>query len=121
MANYYISPSEQTDLQIDPAELTRGLRESWPDAAVLEVSDPESNRLLEWRVGMEHGEVEGSLDRTRQAVRVDGDLRDCAQFALWLRQRVPEKYTLIFYDEGFTADIELRPQQTPEQIAESFV
>lgn len=121
MANYYISPPEQTDLQIDPEQLTRGLRETWPDAEIVAISDAESNRLLEWKVGTEHGEVEGSLERARQAVRVDGDLRDCARFALWLRQQVPERYTLIFYDEGFTADVELGPGQTPEQIAESFV
>jgi hypothetical protein len=49
-----------------------------------------------------------------------GDFHDCAAFAVWIRTLVPAEHTLIFCDEGYTHDIALRPETTPEDILRAF-
>ncbi|NER24953.1 MAG: hypothetical protein F6J96_30480 [Symploca sp. SIO1C2] len=75
---------------------------------------------LEWIIPIENRNLEGALERTGQAVVLDGDVSDCANFSLWLRSLISKKYPLFFYDEGYSADIELHQDTTQEQIVELF-
>ena len=48
----------------------------------------------------------GSLNSSKDAIVVDGDLNDCAVFALWLSHTL-KRNGLTFYDEGYVENISL--------------
>jgi hypothetical protein len=47
---------------------------------------------------MESRNLEGALEKTGQAVILDGDVGDCARFSLWLRSLIAPEYPLFFYE-----------------------
>ncbi len=121
MGDYLISPPEQTDLHIDPAHLAETLRIRWLDAEVRSPSVQDISRSLEWELQMNGRVLMGALARAGDAVYLDGDVRDCAIFAQWFRTQIPSRYNLVFYDEAYTADIELHDTTSKESIAEPFL
>lgn len=62
----------------------------------------------------------GSLDRTGQVIALDGWLEDCAVFAVWFRFLVPVEQQLAFYDEAYSADVELGTATTAEELIAPF-
>ncbi len=117
---YLISPTEETDLSIDAAQLITNLKRQWPKVEIRPIKNPERAYSLEWLIPMEKGNLEGLLERTGQAVSLDGHILDCAKFALWFRSQVERRYKLVFYDQGYSAELELREDTTPEQIVKPF-
>jgi hypothetical protein len=65
---------------------------------------------------MKESTVLGALNREGSAVIYYGDIRDCAEFALWYQAVVPEARPLLLFDEGYNRSIELRPKTTVEDI-----
>ena len=84
-------------------------------------TNPASNHALEWVVAIADHRSEGSLDKTGQVVHLVGDLEDCAHFATWYRTLVPARYGLAFYDEGYSADVELADGTNEPQLKEPFL
>ena len=121
MSSYFISPPGESDLKIDADQFVDYLRTQWAAVEVRTIESAESYQLLEWTAPMEHGIVVGSLDRTGQVVDLDGDVRDCARFAIAFRAWVPTEYKLIFYDEGYSADVELGTETSKAQLVEPFL
>lgn len=119
--NYFVSPAAKTDLIIDPTQLATHLKSQWREVEIRPLKNPQREYSLEWLIPMEGGNLEGSLEKTGQAVILDGDVSDCARFSLWLRSLIDPKYPLFFYDEGYSADIELHQKTTQEQIVNLFV
>ena len=118
--NYFVSPAAKTDLIIDPTQLATHLKSQWHEVEIRPIKNPQREYSLEWIIPMEGGNLEGSLEKTGQAVILDGDVSDCARFSLWLRSLIDPKYPLFFYDEGYSSDIELHQKTTEEQIVELF-
>src|SRR5262245_65184905 len=56
----------------------------------------------------------GTLSRDGLAVSLEADVHASAPFARWLRSIVPSTQPLLFYDEGYTADIPLTAETTEE-------
>lgn len=83
--SYFVSPPNRTTWTMNAAEFAAHLRISWPMSNIQLVERPESNHLLEWVTPIARGELDGSLDRTQQVVHLEGDIYDCAQFAVWGR------------------------------------
>jgi hypothetical protein len=119
--NYFVSPAEKTDLIIDPTQLATHLKSQWHEVEICPIQNPQREYSLEWIIPMESRNLEGALEKTGQAVILDGDVADCAKFSLWLRSLIDPKYPLFFYDEGYSADIELHQKTTQEQIVNLFV
>lgn len=119
--SYFITPIDETDLKIPKDELVVALNTKWSTIQVTPISNPESNHLLEWKITLNARLLIGTLDKTRQVIHLDGDVRDCAEFAKWYRTQVPETYALLFYDEGFSADVALSMTMTDQEIAEPFL
>lgn len=80
--------------------LAQEIQSRWPTAQLLENDDPESRRAFEFRVPMTHSEVSGNVRRNVNAMVFMGDLRDCAEFALWLRALIPTEDLLFLCDLG---------------------
>ena len=121
MASYFVSPRGKTDLHIDPAPFASKLESRWPAARIQVVGNPTSAHALEWAVLMTHGPLSGSLNRKGQVVALSGDVRDCAEFAVWVRSQVPPSYALIFYDEGYSSDVEICEGAHAESLTEPFL
>ena len=121
MANYFVSPRVKTDLRIDLATLASNLESRWPAARIRVVSNPASAHALEWTILMSYGPLSGSLNREGQVVALSGDVRDCAEFAVWARSQAPPSYTLVFYDEGYSSDVEIHEGAHAESLTEPFL
>ena len=119
--SYFISPREETDLRVDPQWLASSIQRQWQGAELRFPDDPGDNHSVEWTVRREGRHLEGSLDRTCQVIHLVGDVEDCAHFATWYRNVVPLRYSLAFYDEGYSADVELRANTNEAELTEPFL
>ncbi len=96
------------------------LRTHWPRADVQEVRNPEDNHALEFNIAMAHSRVYGSLNRRGDSVVFVGDIRDCAEFALWCRSILPEGETATFCDESMSGSLDLEASTTRADILRAF-
>jgi len=149
MADYYVSPPTESDLRIDSDRFAELLTIQWPGVHIDFIADPTRNHALEWSLSLhdmvaldrslnrfvadptdDHAlewslalhdiALDGSLNRRGQVICLDGDVRVCAPFALWVRSVVSDDNILIFYDEGYSAHITLQEDVTVEHIAALF-
>jgi hypothetical protein len=121
VASYFISPPEATEWRLDQQAFEGLLRAQWPDVDVRRDPDPEINYPFSWTFQGQRGPVEGSLDRDGQAVALDADLEDAARFAVWLRGPVPPEQPLVFYDESYSASVQLTSETDEASITGAFV
>jgi len=119
--NYFISPSEETDLKIDSTQLINRLKAEWPNIDIQPQDNPSRTYSLSFRIPLKNSLIEGSLERTGQCVVLDGNVRDCAKFALWFRSWLDCKYKLLFYDEAYSADVVLTLETTEHDIIKHFL
>jgi hypothetical protein len=115
----YFVITESDDLVSAPG-FARLLCAQWPQATVEHVSDPLSNYALEFSVPMAHSHVDGSLNRAGSAIAFIGDLRDCAEFALWCRSIIPAHEPLTLCDESMSGSLLLESATTVTHIFDSF-
>lgn len=121
MMKQFISPPEETEWRLDHEELARGIQARWPDAETCKVKNPASGHSLEWTLHPQARVLAGSLDRTGQIVALEGHIEDCAAFALWLRTLVPTRQRLLFYDEGYSADVEIWMETNEDHLVAPFL
>jgi hypothetical protein len=119
--DYLISTPKPTDLTIESTPFTNHLKAKWQQIDIHTINDPEGVYKLKWIIAIENGNLEGMLQRTGQGIALDGDIRDCAKFALWFRSLVDSQYPLFFYDQGYSADIELREGTLENDIVKCFM
>jgi hypothetical protein len=117
--NYFVSPPDKTDLKIESAQFINRLKADWQNIDIRATDNQDYS--LEWIIPIKNRRLEGSLERTEPCVVLDGDVRDCANFALWFRSLVERKYRLFFYDQAYSADIELREKTTIDNIMKLFM
>ncbi|OAD19618.1 hypothetical protein THIOM_004737 [Candidatus Thiomargarita nelsonii] len=118
---YLISTPKPTNLTIKPTQFTSHLKAKWLNIDIHTINNPKRVYGLEWVMPMENGNLEGLLERTGQCIALDGDVRDCAKFALWFRSLVDNQYPLFFYDQAYSADLELREYTTKNDIVKCFM
>lgn len=103
--NYFVIT--ESEGVVSPPAFTRQLKSRWPGATVEEVRNPASSHALEFSVPMVHSRVDGSLNREGCSIVFIGDLRDCADFALWCRTLLPPGEPATFCDEGMSGSLQL--------------
>ena len=118
--NYFISPPEATDLKIDYKKFSSQISKQWSLNEINTIDNPQRYHSLEWEILIEDRLLIGSLDRTGQVIVLDGEISDVAKFAIWTRKQISNKYKLIFYDEGYAANIELRQDTSEAEIVNAF-
>ncbi|GEM_PF-1294870 len=119
--NYFISPPDETELKIDSAQLINLIKAEWPNSDIQPLDNPARSYSLSFRIPLKNSSIEGSLERTEQCVVLEGEIQDCAKFALWLRSYVDRQYRLLFYDEAYSADVELGLETTEQDIIKRFI
>jgi hypothetical protein len=103
-------------------DFERQIRARWPDARIrlLAAREYEPN-ALEWEVQMTHNLLVGKFAREGTYIVLDGDIHDCAEVAVWFREIVPDVQPLIFFDEGYTAQVDLHRGMNPAEVAAPFL
>lgn len=119
--SYFISPPDTTDWSVDVDEFERRLRARWPDVEVRPVTDPDSIHQLRWTMQIDDYPLEGTLDRRGQVVNLDGDVRASAAFAVWFRTVTDDRQPLIFWDDGYSADVEVHSDSQAADIAAPYL
>jgi hypothetical protein len=118
---YFVSPAEKSATwSISADRLASALRNRCPGTRITTTADGEFH-ALEWVSDMAHGPLEGALNRDGQALILDGAIEDCAEVALWFRALVPEEQPLLFYDEAFNEDVELRSAMHVDELINPFL
>ncbi len=119
---YVIAPLGAANWRLPVTRFAAKLRTEWPEAAIRIVDNAESPHALEWTLPMRATrKVAGVLDRTGHVVELEGDVRDCATFARWLRTQLPDTYRVGLSDEAATITIEVRPETTETELVGAFV
>jgi hypothetical protein len=118
---YFVSPPAPTSWRLEPEQFRSAVVQQWPDARVREITDPSSTAALDVRLDLEGKPVDGTLARDGQAIALEADVHASARFARWLRSIVPSTQALVFYDEGYSADVPLTPDTTEEQLTRPFL
>jgi len=121
MADYFISPKEKSDLRLDLTEFAEAVARRWPGVTYLFPKEGKGPYGLRWTVPMPQRRLDGALNRAGQSIVLDGDLRDAAEFARWVRRQVPQRYPLFFYDEGYSADVALIESTSAEELVQPFL
>lgn len=120
---YLITPTEATDWQINENDLIKNLHQYWLDSEIKPITNIDDYHLIEWEINVpETGHrLDGALHRDRQGISLDGYIEDCASFAIWFRLLVPEVQKLLFYDQAFNHNIELKSHTSRAEIIEPFL
>jgi hypothetical protein len=116
LPTYFVSPPNRPEWAENPESFALALRERWPDAQVREA--PEDSTMAEY---FEVADVSGALDRGGQAINIAGSLEGATEVAAWWRARVPNTVDLLFYDEGYSADVPVGPGMDGEALASAYL
>jgi hypothetical protein len=100
-----------------PRSLVQRMRERWPSARLVENEESENRWFFEFHLPMSRSEVSGKIERKVNALVFTGDLRDCAELALWWRSVVPTEQLLLTCDQG---DLYLKANTSADDIVRAF-
>lgn len=119
--DYCISAPTKTDWRMSPAVFTEKLVARWPNAHITRITDPSRKTFShEWRIRMPKGNLEGMYNQIQSGVVLNGDLGDCAAFALWFRSIVSDQQPLVFYDDAYNVHVALASTTSTSDIAAAF-
>lgn len=102
---------------ISKADLETKLRERWAAIPISDVTTGDAY-VLKW----EGPEIyEGRLAAAGDAIVMEGEIDACARVAVWFRGLVPATHTMQFFDEGYSASVDIRPGMTAEDLAAHYL
>lgn len=101
-------------------DFMRTLTSRWPTASLKNISDPRDNHAVEFQIPTNGATIDGALNREGSGVIYHGEIRDCAQFALWYQTAFHEGQPYLMFDEGYNRHIALRPDTTVEDIVRAL-
>jgi hypothetical protein len=121
MSDFLVSPSKETSWRLEPREFAERVHERWPEARVSILDEPDAWAAMRFAIPFDDGvELDAHLANDGQVVGFDGDLRESAAVAAWVRELVPADQELLFYDEGFAVDVPLTAGITRDEIVAAF-
>ena len=116
MSEYFISRPDDNEWSLDIEAFARKLQERWPNIRLR--SYPAQ---AEWDIKEEEYVIVGELYFSPgPVVCIDGELKGCAEFALWYRQQIPADQLIWFYDDELSNHVVLDNETTIEQIVNAF-
>ncbi len=107
---YLITPPSTTNWKINQTDFIESLKQHWSKIEINLINNAEDFYSLEWIIKFpnKNQRLDGALHQDKQGISLDGDLKTCANFAIWFRSLVPENQALLFYDQGYNFDIQLQ-------------
>lgn len=116
---FLIGAPVEIDWCLSEDDFEHQLRTRWNNVEVHRLP-PERTNAVNATIEDEGPTVIIGLQRNGSTVTVDGDLDQAITIAMWYRGLVPREHPLLFFDEAFTADVELTPDTTAEELAAPF-
>jgi hypothetical protein len=105
MTFYAVTSPTEPGWSLDVSHL-RSVLAGTPHNQILEDQSSET-RWLVWRTG-DHPDVELSIDRNGKVLYLRGPIEDAAAEALAFLRFVPADGAAVFFDESYTASVDLR-------------
>jgi hypothetical protein len=115
---YFISPPNDSDLQIQVEDLLQKLRARWPNMRIDKYVDP--GYLVSWEVKIGDYWEPGGLQSDRQAITIQDHPECAAIFAVWYRSHIPSIYKLFMYHDSSVNEHELLPTMTEEELLDEL-
>ena len=106
------------DFKIDEQQFINQLSDNWPVTKLVRWEDLRYPYTIEWTQEINNVFVEGQLARTLNAITLEGDVKDCAEIALWFRRLVPLQTNLLFFDVDYTSSIEVKMNTILKEITD---
>ena len=117
MSYFIIGLEETQQIHLDDRGFIEALMRDWPGTQIKPCTEPNSPFLFEWETPCKTWKLGGFFYKSRDALSFDGQWDDCLIFALWCRIQLSEQPRLLFFDQGFNFDMELKPSTTAEEIS----
>jgi hypothetical protein len=118
--DYLVSPAEETDWRIDPAELEAALRARW-ELVRYHPNAEHDMFAFDFDLAVGGGLVDGGFARDGKVLGLGGDVNLVARVAVWFRELVPAEQSLLFYDQMYNGHVELTPGMSAAQLAEAYL
>ena len=116
--DYLLTPPEKTDLALDPQQIRAAAEAQWPDAKFSADSGTEANYQFEWEVSDGDSWLQVGFHANGQGFGFSGHSRPVAEAVIWARKQVPDTYGLVFYDQGYSFDVEVTPALSLDHLIE---
>lgn len=120
MPRFLISIPGERNWQIGEDDFEQRLRSRFPDVEVQRRDDEDDVYPVSATIESDGPPVIVGLQRNGSTLSIDGDLDQAGTIARWYRDQVPGEQPLVFYDQEYTADVELRPDTTAEELTAPF-
>lgn len=118
--DYLVSPPDETDWRMDPADFEAALRAHW-SVVHIERTRGTDMYAFDFAVVVGRDTVDGGFERDGQVLGLQHDVYLCAEVAAWFRTLVAPGQPLLFYDQMFNADVALEPGMSGREIAAAYV
>ena len=118
MADYFIAP-KKTKQKISVNQLKERIKTFWPDAKFI-LNEQDNVRYLEWSFQAKNHYLEGYLFANLEVIVLDGDVIDCAEFAVKVFPLLPEG-EYHFFDEGYSQDVLVTDKTSVADLANPFL
>lgn len=117
--DFLVTPPDETEWRMDPADFEAALRERWPDAQV--EPNPEHGLFaFDFTVSVEGARVDGGFARDGRMLAIGDEVLPTAHVAVWFRGLTPPEQALLFYDDGYAGHVELTPGMTAADLAAAY-
>jgi hypothetical protein len=118
--DYLVSPPAETEWRMDPAHFEAALRADW-SVVHIHRGGADGMYAFDFAVVVGTESVDGGFALDGQVLGLLHDVYLCAEVAAWFRTLVPAEQPLLFYDQMFNADAELRPGMTGRELAAAYL
>ena len=120
MGKYFVSPTEQPDWHLTPAEFVGALKRNWPEVRIVSET-PDQYHSVEFELPLRYSCIDGSLDSAGDTLALDADARDAAAVAVWFRTIVPAQVPLILWDAGYARSVPVTASSDAGTLAATFM
>ncbi|WP_017582351.1 hypothetical protein [Nocardiopsis valliformis] len=103
--------------RVDRKSLTEAVSARWPEVGIDSTHHSEVRSLL-WEFETEHGPGEAYLHQGGTCLYMDVWQEDAVWLAIAFRELAPADLDLVFCDEGYTFDVQLRAGATEADLTD---
>lgn len=95
------------------------LERRWPGTSIMPLSSSEVYSIM-WE-SQDPELTEGRLSKEGDCIVMEGNIEGCASVAAWFRELVPAAQAVTFFDQGYNADVNVRPGMTADVLAAAYI
>lgn len=120
MASFLICAPQETEWRVDNDRFETLLRSRWPEVTVRHHDDPGRTYPVDADVTQDGATFTVMLERDGSTLSIEGTAEQAAAVAHWWRRQAPADQELAFFDQGYSAQVDLTDDMSVAQIAAPF-